>query len=303
MPVTPTAEMTRSTVICCALAARFDRRCDAVALLVELGHLGVGVDLDALLLEALARKRLNLVILDRENLRQHLDDRHVAAEVTEERRKLDADGTGADHQQRLGDRRRHHGFEIGPDQLLVRLQPRQHARPRAGGDDDVLGLIAARRECAFGRFALGGLHRHLAGRVDRSLAPDHRHLVLLHQEADAVVQPLGDGARTLDDFGRVIADIVGFQAIVLGVLEIVVDFGGAQQRLGWDAAPVEADAAQPVALDDGRLEAELRRADGGDIAAGPGTDDEDVEARIRHCTALSSPLPYGDVGPKGRVRG
>ena len=43
---------------------------------------------------------------------------------------------------------RHHGLEIGPDQLLVGLEPGQHARPRAGGDDDVLGLIAPGAERA-----------------------------------------------------------------------------------------------------------------------------------------------------------
>ena len=46
----------------------------------------------------------------------------------------------------------HHRLEIGPDQLLVRLDARQHARPRAGRDDDVLGLIAARAERALRRF-------------------------------------------------------------------------------------------------------------------------------------------------------
>ena len=83
------------------LAALFDGGGDAVGFLVELGHLGVGVDLDALLLEALAREGLNLVVLDRQNLRQHLDHGHVGAERAEERGELDADGAGADHQQRL----------------------------------------------------------------------------------------------------------------------------------------------------------------------------------------------------------
>ena len=44
-----------------------------------------------------------------------------------------------------------HRLEIGPDQLLVRLEAGQHARPRAGRDDDVLGLIRARPERAFRR--------------------------------------------------------------------------------------------------------------------------------------------------------
>ena len=264
------------------LAALLDGRRHAVGFLVELHHLGVGVDLDALLLEALARKRLNLVVLDRQDLRQHFDHRHLGAERAEERGELDADGAGADHQQRFRNGRRHHGLEIGPDQFLVGLQAGQHARPRAGGDDDVLGLIGARAERALRRLALRGLHGHLAGRVDDGLAPDDRHFVLLHQEADAVVEPLGDGARALDHGGRVVADIVGFEPIILGVLHVVENLGRAQQRLGRDAAPVQADAAEIIALDDGRLEAELGRADGGDVAAGAGADDQNVEIGVGH---------------------
>ena len=107
-------------------------------------------------------------------------------------------------------------------------------------------------------------------------------LFLFHQEPDAVVEPFGDGARTRDDGLRVVADVVGLQPIVLGVLHVVEDFRRAQQRLGRDAAPVQADTAEIVALDDGRLETELRRADGGDIAAGAGADDQNVEIRVSH---------------------
>ena len=206
------------------LAALLDGGDDAVGFLVELHHLGVGVDLDALLLEALARESLNLVVFDRQDLRQHLDHGHIGAERAVERGEFDADGARADHQQRLRNGRRHHGLEIGPHQFLVGLEAGQHARPRAGGDDDVLGLIGARPERALRRFALRRLHRHLAGRVDRRLAPDDRHLVLLHQEADAVVEPLRHGARARDHGLRVVGDIVGFQPIVLGVLHVVEDF-------------------------------------------------------------------------------
>ncbi len=52
-----------------------------------------------------------------------------------------------------------------------------------------------------------------------------------------------------------------------------------QQRLGRDAADVEAGAAEGGALlDAGHLQAELGGADGADIAAGAGADDDDVEA-------------------------
>ena len=62
---------------------------------------------------------------------------------------------------------------------------------------------------------------------------------------------------------------------------------GLEQRLGRDAADVEAGAAEaglalpvlPVVDADG-LEAELRGADGGDVAARAGADDGDVETVV-----------------------
>nr|GFD60521.1 hypothetical protein [Tanacetum cinerariifolium] len=47
--------------------------------------------------------------------------------------------------------------------------------------------------------------------------------------------------------------------------------------LGRDTAPIEADAAQPLALDDRGLEAKLARANRGDIAARPRAEDDEVE--------------------------
>ncbi len=62
--------------------------------------------------------------------------------------------TGPDDQQRLRHAFRHHGLEIGPDQLRIRLKAGQHARARAGRHDDVLGLVGARAKRAFGSFGL-----------------------------------------------------------------------------------------------------------------------------------------------------
>ena len=136
-----------------AAFAVVDGRGDAVRLFVELGHLGAGENLDALLLEAFAREGGDLGILRRQDLRQHLDHGHLGAERAIERGEFDADGAGADDQERLRHAVGHHGLEIGPDQFLVRLDAGQHARPRAGGDDDVLGLIGAGTERALRRFA------------------------------------------------------------------------------------------------------------------------------------------------------
>src|SRR5262249_798121 len=69
-------------------------------LLAEFRHLGAGQDLDALLLELLARECRNLGILGGENLRQYLDHGHLDAEGAVERGELDADRARTDDQQR-----------------------------------------------------------------------------------------------------------------------------------------------------------------------------------------------------------
>ena len=79
----------------------------------------------------------DLLVLDGQDLRQHLDHRHLGAHGPVEAREFDADGARADDQQRFREAVRHHRLEIRPDLLLVGLKARQDARPRAGGDDDV----------------------------------------------------------------------------------------------------------------------------------------------------------------------
>src|SRR5260370_21099735 len=69
---------------------------------------------------------------------------------------------------------------------------------------------------------------------------------------------------------------------------VTEDLRQTQERLGRNAAPVEADAAQIVALDHRSLESELSRTDGGDVAPRPGADDDDVEARLSHFRSLRS---------------
>jgi len=67
---------------------------------------------------------------------------------------------------------------------------------------------------------------------------------------------------------------------VLGrrVLGFGVFFRRLQQRLRRDAADVEAGAAEPdVLLDAGDVHAELRGADGADVAGGAAADDDEIE--------------------------
>jgi hypothetical protein len=70
---------------------------------------------------------------------------------------------------------------------------------------------------------------------------------------------------------------------------VVIDFRRAQQRLGRNASPVQADAAEMGTLDDGGLESELRRTDRSDISAGSAADDDYVEVILSHVAAPNLP--------------
>ena len=117
-----------------------------------------------------------------------------------------------------------------------------------------------------------------------AVAVEHRDLVLLHQVLHAARELPGDAAAALDHLGEVEADVVGGEAIGIQRVQQVVDLARAQQRLGRDAAPVEADAAEVLALHQRGLHAELGGADRGDIAAGAAADHDEVEV----CSAMAS---------------
>src|SRR4029453_11795566 len=89
---------------------------------------------------------------------------------------------------------------------------------------------------------------------------------------DAVVEPDGP---------------VGADAERLGLVrEKVGELGVAEQRLGRDAADVEADPPPEPRLHDGHAEPELGGADGGDVPTGPGAEDDDVEG-FAHVSTLT----------------
>ena len=126
-------------------------------------------------------------------------------------------------------------------------------------DDDRLAILERRRAREL-LDAVGGQQLlHAAAQLvdDLVLAADHRRVVE-GRAAD------GDAERR-------------------GVADMGEGLGRGDQRLGRDAAEVQARPAEAFALDDGDGRAELRGADGGGIAAGSRADDYDVKA-------LHSPL-------------
>ena len=109
-------------------------------------------------------------------------------------------------------------------------------------------------------------------------ALEHRHLVLAQQALDAGRELVDHLVLARHDDGQVELRLPGHDAERLRVRELVEQVGRVQQRLGRDAAAMEAGSAQErILLDDGGLEAELPGADRGDIAAGAGAQNCDVE--------------------------
>ena len=138
---------------------------------------------------------------------------------------------------------------------------------RAGREDHVrgvVGLIADRD------VALGG---------QLSLTLDQIDLVVLEEAGDAAGQALADLLAALVELRPVERDVGGDDPDRLAVSGLLVDLGGAEQRLRRDAGVVEAAAAGLVLLDDGRLQAELGGADRSVIAARSGADNDHVVLR------------------------
>ena len=155
------------------------------------------------------------------------------------------------------------------DDLAVEFDAGQGTRLRAGGKHDVRG------------FDLGDvsvvLHRHAARACPASPASHGLHFILAKEKLDAFGVLVDDAVLARQHRGPVQLEFGDLDAELLGVFEGVVDLRVMQQDLRGDAADVQARAAQEaVLLDDQRLQAPLRGADGGHITAGPAADDGQI---------------------------
>jgi hypothetical protein len=144
--------------------------------------------------------------------------------------------------------------------------------PGTGGDDEGFGAELRHRR------AIDRRDRQAVGRGEARGALDVVDLVFLEEILDAA-RVLADDLVLPRHHGREIEIDAGDLDAVLGerMLGLGIFLRGLQQRLRGNAADIEAGAAGRAApVDAGGLEAELRRADRGDIAAGTAADDDDV---------------------------
>ena len=142
------------------------------------GHPGAQADVQSLGGEFLVRNRRDGTIRRRQEFRQRLQQRHLAAQARPHAAQFQADHARADDAQA-----RRHGREIEragriDDVFAIDRRHRQRRRPRAGRDQDVLRGHGLHR-------AVGGRHLHLAiaQQARRALQPGDA--VFLEKTRDA----------------------------------------------------------------------------------------------------------------------
>ena len=242
----------------------------AVLRLLQRLHHGVGQDFDALFLHDLLEVLAQLTIHIGQQAIHAFYQRDGAAQIAVEGGELHADDAAANDDQRV----------IEPVTALQQLvgghdagkrQPgdgRPHV-DRAGGDQDSFGSMAVHR-------AVGGGNVHLAGRGDAAHTLDEIDLCGFEKPMDAAPQLFRHAALIGENFAHVEGGVCRVNAHGRAVHRVPVDLGGVEQRLGGDAAPVQAGAAHLAALYHGGVQAQRRGTQGGGIAAGACADDDQL---------------------------
>ena len=253
---------------------------DRVVGLGDAVDLHAQLDVQALLGEQLVRFLGDLLVDRAQERRQAFQHGDLGTQAAPHGTHLQADHAGADDAQLGRDGVDGQRAGVRQDDFLVERCARQFAGVRAGRDDHVLRRDAVRGRA---RHIDGVAFASLAG--ERAAAVEEGDLVLLEQVDDAVVVGLDDALFALEHLAQVQRETGNVDAVlgerVTGVLEV---FRRLQQCLRRDAADVGAGAAQCRAalgvlpfVDAGGLEAQLRSADRGHVAAGAAADHDDVE--------------------------
>jgi len=236
---------------------------------IHSGHLAGGHDVDAGLLEAPGELLGDLLVFDGDDVGHVFHDGHIGSDGIVEVGELHTDGAGSDDHHLLGLLGEGHGFAVADDLFAVLGQVGQHAAAGSRRDDDVLGL-----DHLLAAVLCGDLN--LAAGQELAIAHDDVDLVLLHQELHPLGHAVGNATGTVDHATEIDLGLGHLDAVILGVLDVFEHVGALEQRLGGDASPIQADAAQGFTFDDGGLQTELGGADGGYITTGAAAEYHDI---------------------------
>ena len=201
--------------------------------------LAAEVEFHALLLILGLEHRADLVVQRAQDLREHLHHRHLRADGIEETGELHADNAAADDDEAL--RLLLQGEDLpvrdhGNAEAFTKARDRRNGRLGTRADEEVAGLI--------GSFAADDGDTLGTPALDHRLALDDFHLGAFHLRLDTADELLDHLLLALEDRPEVDRGAVHVDAILVRMAGIIIHFGAVQQRLGGDAALVQAHAAQ-----------------------------------------------------------
>ncbi len=252
-------------------------------------HGGAGDNLDACGCDLLLKHSRDLLVHAGDEAREHLDDGDLGAHADQELGELHPDDAAADDDDAL--RQGFHGQDLVGvhDVGAVDSLDGDPAGLRARGDEDLVALDF------FARLAdLNGL------RVDegrRSL--DDLHLLGLQQGAHAAGELGHDGVLAGHDGAEVHFIALASDAEHVRLFHRPGNRRRLQERLGGDAAPVEARASQGVFFYERHLGAHAGRTDRGRIPSHAAADDGDSGLVCHEWSPLSYYLILPGEGPAG----
>ena len=123
----------------CDFTVLLNMRSDRALTAIKLFHHGFCANFHSLLFKSLLREGGNFRIFHRHHPIHHLHHRGINAERVIKIGKFDTNCPGANHQELFRHARRGQSGFIGPNQIPIPLKTGQFARPRPGGNDDMLG--------------------------------------------------------------------------------------------------------------------------------------------------------------------
>ena len=242
--------------------------------LLDFVDLRAGVEVDAALAEDAGQFLRDFFVFHGNQPRQHFDDRDLAIERAIDRSELDSDRSCANNHKRLRNLFQAENFDVG-EHAVAGFEAGKHAGFRASGENDVLRLEMAGLVVVHD---FDGEHAILRGAGQLAVALHGLDFILLHQELEALGVLGHDLRLAILDRGPVqLARVHALDAEFLGVFQVIPEFGIEQQRLGRNAAHVQAGAAEEsVFFDERSFQALLAGANGGGVSGRSAADDGDV---------------------------